>query len=131
MVGYAVYLQRFHAGEPCGISHHVVEAVLGVHGPVSREGDRWSLLRPDWAEAIGFTSHPVDGVSAITISRPTNASGLRGFIFEMLQLDFVFFTQDLDCIFATEDRRAHLPDELRDVSLVLVTSPEEIWPDAA
>lgn len=130
MVGYAVYLQRFLEGEPCGVSHHAVEAVLAAHGPVRQDGDRWSLARADLAEAIEFKSHPVTGVSAIAISRPTDAPALRVLIFELLQLGFVFFTQDVDRVCANADRRTHLPPELREAPFVIAVSAEEVWPEA-
>lgn len=125
-MAYSVYLHRFLHGEPSGISRHGVEA---VSGSLRRDESRWLLDRPDWAEAITFTPHPVSDVSAIAISRPTNAIGLREFIFEMLQLGFVFFTQDLDWIRANVDRRSHLPAELQAVPFVIVASAHEVWPD--
>jgi hypothetical protein len=123
-LGYSVYLQRFLHGEPSGVSHH---GIKGVAGAPRRDGDRWSLERPDWAETITFTSHPESDVSAIAISRPTDAIGLRVFIFEMLQLGFVLFTQDLDRIWASDDRRSHLPTDLQGVPFVIVASAQEVW----
>jgi len=73
------------------------------------------------ADAIG-------GICSVTLSRPLNAPDLRRLIFDFLELGFVFFSQDLEAIWAAKDVRASLPVELREVPFVRVNSAEQVWP---
>ena len=136
-MSYSLFMQRFVDGDTGTVPFDVAKPVLERYGKLSQGISGWELsfATSDIADVADVSGDDDEGVSGITLSRPTGSPAMYSFIFAVLQeLKMCFFTQDCEAIWATEDLREHVPPDLlaqANDRFEIVTTANALWNDAA
>jgi hypothetical protein len=117
-MGYAVYVQKFEAGERAYAPSAQVTAILERYGRVAIHGGRAEFI-PDGEDIcdVGYLELTDLGVDGVGFDRPVSGGRLPQLVFDLLGVEgMCYFEQDVRYVLARSEVTDSLPDGLRELS---------------
>ncbi len=109
-MGFDVFLQWHEFGGPASVPEHTVRKAFGEM-LVSEDAHCLRLSEGD--VYLGGSKDGGDGVSSVTVSRPTDSKQLWDAVYSLLRVGYgVFYFPGGGPLIASSQAAAHLPPEL-------------------